>query len=52
MDMSMDTMLQKDPLVLFGSEGSVLTLPRFLLSLRIIMRCHCSLTVAKDHFLV
>ena len=35
-DLSVDTLHLKDPLVLFGSEGSVLTLPIFLLSLRIV----------------
>ena len=40
----------KYPMVLFGSEGSALTLPPFLLSLRIIMLCHCSSTVTTDHF--
>ena len=50
MDLSMDTMHLKDPLVLFGSEGSVLTLPLFFLSLRIIMLWHCSSTKTKDHF--
>ena len=43
-DLSMDTMHVKDPLVLFGSEGFPLTLPLFLLSPRIIMLCHCSST--------
>ena len=51
-DLSMDTMRLKDPLVLFGSEGSSLTRPLFLLSPRIIMLGHCSSTVTKDHFLV
>ena len=41
-DLSMDTMHLKDPLVLFGSEDSAFTLPLFLLSLRIIMLCHSS----------
>ena len=40
----------KYPLVLFGSEGSALTLPLFLLLPRIIMLCHCSSTMTKDHF--
>ena len=31
-DLSMDTMYLKDPLVLFGSEGSSLSLTLFLLS--------------------
>ena len=41
-DLSVDTMHLKDPLVLFGSEGSALTftLPPFLLSLRVIMLYH------------
>ena len=30
MDLSMDTLHLKDPLVLFGYEGSALTLPLFL----------------------
>ena len=42
-DPSMDTMRLKDPLVLFGSEGSALTLLLFLFSLSVIMLCHCSL---------
>ena len=37
MDLSMDTPRLKDPLVLFGSESSALSLPLFLLSLRIRM---------------
>ena len=49
-DLSMDTLHLKYPLVLFGSEGSALTLPLFLLSPRIIMLCHCSSTMTKDHF--
>ena len=51
-DLSMDTLHLKYPLVLFGSEGSALTLPLFLLSPRIIMLCHCSETMTKDHFLL
>ena len=42
--LSMDTMHLKDPLVLFGPEDSACTLTPFLLSLTIIMLCHCSLT--------
>ena len=42
MDLSMDTMHLKDPLVLFGCEGSALSLPLFLLSPRINMLCPCS----------
>ena len=34
-DLSIDTKHLKDPLVLFGSEGSALTLALFLLSFRI-----------------
>ena len=52
MDLSMDTLHLKDPLVLFGYEGSALTLPLFLLSPRIIMLCHCSSTMTKDCFLL
>ena len=48
----MDTTHLKDPLVLFGAVGSALTLPLFLLSPRIIMLCHSSSTITKDHFLV
>ena len=48
-DLSMDTMHLKYPLVLLGYVGSALTLPLFLLSPRIIMLCHCSSTVTKDH---
>ena len=52
MDLSMDTLHLKDPLVLFGSEGSALTLPLFLLSPRIIILSHFSSTMTKDHFSV
>ena len=52
MNLSMDTQHLKDPLVLFGSEGSALSLPLFLLSPRIIMLCHRSSTMTKVHFLV
>ena len=51
-DLFMDTLHLKDPLVLFGSKGSALTLPLFLLSPRIIMLCHCSSTMTTDHFLL
>ena len=44
-DLSMDTLHLKYPLVLSGSEGSALILPLFLLSPRIIMLCHCSPTM-------
>ena len=43
-DLSVDTMHLKDPLVLFEFESSVLSLPPFLLSSRINMLCHCSST--------
>ena len=46
-DMSMDTLHLKDPLVLFGFEGSALSLPLFLLSQRHYMLCHCSSTMAR-----
>ena len=49
---TMDTMHLKDRLVLFGSEGSSLTLPLLLLSLRIITLCHCSSTMTMDRLLV
>ena len=49
-DLFMDTMHLKDSLALFGFEGSALTLPLFLLSLRIIMFCHRSSTMTKVHF--
>ena len=52
MDLAMDTLHLKYHMVLFGSEGSALTLPLFLLSTRLIMRCHCSSIMAKNHFLV
>ena len=52
MDLSMDTMHLKDPLVLFGYEDSALTLPLFHLSPRIIMLCYCSSIMAKDYILV
>ena len=48
-DLSMDTMHLKDILALIRSEGSALTLP---LSLTIVMLCHCSSTITKDHFLI
>ena len=51
-DLSMDTLHLKNPLVLFGSEGSAPTLPLFLLLPRIFMLCHCSSTMTKDHFLI
>ena len=51
-DLSMDTLHLKYPLVLFGSEGPALTIPLFLLLPRIITLCHCSSTMAKDHFLL
>ena len=50
--LSMDAMHLKDPLVLFGSEGPVLTLTLFLLSFRIMMLFHFSSTMTKYHFLV
>ena len=46
----MDTLHLKYPFVLSGSEGSALTIPLFLLSPIIIMLCHFSLTMTKDHF--
>ena len=52
MDLSTDTLHLKYPLVLFGSEGSALTLTLFLLSPRINMLSHCSITMTKDHFLL
>ena len=52
MDLSMDTLHLQYPLVFFGSGGSALTLPLFRLSPRIIMLCHCSSTMTKDHFLL
>ena len=39
-------------LVTFRSEGSALTLALFLLSPGIVMLCHCSSTMTKDHFLM
>ena len=42
----------KYPLVLFGFEDSALILPLFLLSPRVIMLCHCSSTMTKDHVLI
>ena len=49
-DLSMDTLHLKYPLVLDGSEGSALTLPLFRLSPRIIMLCHYSSTMTLYHF--
>ena len=51
MDLPIDTMHLKDPLFLFRSEGSALTLPLFH-SVRIITLCHCSSTMTTDNFLV
>ena len=51
MDLSLDTMRLKNPLVLFGFEGSDLSLPLLLLSPRINMLHHCSSTMTKDHLL-
>ena len=51
-DLSMDTMHLNYQFVLFGSEGSALTPTLFLLSPRIVMLCHCSSRMTKDHFLV
>ena len=50
MYLSIDTMHLSDPLVLFGYEGSALTLPPFLLSLRNVMLYHYSSTITKNHF--
>ena len=51
-DLSVGNLHLKYTLVLFGSEGSALTLPPFLLSSRILMLSHCSSTMKKDHFLL
>ena len=51
MDLSMDTLHLKYSFVPFGSEGSALTLPLFLRSLRTSILCHCSSTMTKGHFL-
>ena len=51
-DLGMDTLHLKYVLVLFGSEGSALTLPFFLLSPRIILHRHCSSTMTEKHFLL
>ena len=51
-DLSVEIMHLKDPLILFGSEGSALTPPLFLLQSRIILLCHCSTSMTKFHFLV
>ena len=51
-DLTMDTLHLKYPLVLLGSEGSALTLPLFLRSPRIKTLCHCSSTMTKDHFFI
>ena len=50
-DLSMDTLHLKYPLVLFGSEEFV-TLSLFLLSPKIIMLCDCSSTMTKDQILL
>ena len=49
-DLSMDTLHLEYPLVLFGSGGSALTLPLFLLSPRMSMLCHRSSTMTMDFF--
>ena len=49
-ELSVDTLHLKYPLVLFGSEGSALTLPLFFLSPRIITICHCSSTMTNEYF--
>ena len=51
-DLSMDTLHLKYPLVPFGSEDSALTLPLFCLSPNIILLCHCFSTVTKDQLLM
>ena len=51
-DLSMDTLHLKYPLILVRPEGSALTLPLFLLSPRIIMLSHCSSTMTNEHFLL
>ena len=51
-DLSMDTQHLKYSLVVLVYEGSALTLPLVLLSPRIIMVCHCSSTMTRDHFLL
>ena len=52
-DLPMDTLhLKLLCLVLFGSKGSALSLPLFLLSPRIISLGHCSSTMTKGHFLL
>ena len=48
-DQSLDTLHLTYPLVRFGSEGSTITLPLFLLSPRILMLFHCSSTMTKDY---
>ena len=52
LDLSMDTMQLKDPLVHFVSEGSALTVPLFIPSPRISMLCRCSSAVTMEHFLI
>ena len=49
-DLSVDTMYLKDPMVHFGFEGYTLFLSLFFLSPIISMLCHCTSTVRKDHF--
>ena len=51
-ELSLDTLHLKYPLVLLGHEGSALTLPLFLPLPKITMLCHCSLTKTKDHLLL
>ena len=50
-DLLMDTLHLKYPLVLLGFEGSALILPLFLLLPGIDMICHCSSTMTNEHFL-
>ena len=51
-DLSLDTMHLKDPLVFFRSRASALTLLLVLLSSRIIMLCHCSAPMTKDYLVI
>ena len=51
-DLLIDTMHLKDPLIIVGSDGPALPTPLFHLSSKINMLCHCSFTMVKHHALV
>ena len=50
MNLSVDSMHLKDPLFLFGIQGSTLSLPLSLLCPGVDMLSHCPSTMTKDLF--